>query len=141
MRYFTPRLLTGTVLKALGLWQRRPTVLVIDVEEGVRRFISETLERNGYEVIEAPDGEVALQLLLHQRVHLVYSDLATSVRNGVDSIRRMRRFFPNLKIVAMSSGIPTEVLDMSSLVGADAALAKPITVDLLVKTTRRLLAD
>jgi CheY-like chemotaxis protein len=111
------------------------------LEETVRRFLCETLRKDGYEVVEATDGQVAMKVLRQQRVHLVFSDLATSEQNGGATIRRIRKFFPDIKIVALSEGIPAEILKMSSLLGADAVLPKPIAVDLLLKTTRQLLAD
>jgi CheY-like chemotaxis protein len=129
------------MLEMLGLRRRRRIVLVIDIEQAVRTFVCETLEKDGYEVVEAPDGQSAMNLLRKQRIHLVFSDLVTSENNGVDTIRRMRKLFPDIKIVAMSGQIPAEVLQMSSLVGADAALPKPIPAELLLKTTHRLLAD
>ena len=136
----TPYLLTARILEVLGL-RRRRVVLVIDLEEAERTLIRETLRRNGYEVVETSDGPGAMAILTQRRVHLVLSDLATSENTGVETIRRMRRFFPDLKIIAMSGEIPAEVLQMSRLLGADAALPKPIDEELLVKTVRRLLAD
>ena len=140
MKYVKPQLLTARILEVLGLRQHCHIVLVIDLDEAARRFVCETLRKHGYEVMEASDVEAAMQVLRQHRVHLVFSDVATSEQHGVETIQRMRRFFPDIKIVAMSREIPAEVLKMCSFLGADAALAKPIAADLLLKTTRRLLA-
>jgi two-component system, cell cycle sensor histidine kinase and response regulator CckA len=141
LNYNTPHLLTAKILEVLGLRRRRRIVLVIDIEEAVRTFVCQTLGNDGYEVVEACDGQSAMTLLRQQQIHLVFSDLVTFENDGVDTIRRMRRLFPNIKIVAMSGEIPPEVLKMCSLLGADAALPKPIAVEVLLQTTHRLLAD
>ena len=50
-------------------------ILVVEDNAGLRRLIGIHLRRAGYEVSEAADGQAALDLLEHSRVHLIITDV------------------------------------------------------------------
>jgi len=103
-------------------------ILVIDDEEGVRRVICKVLVREGHEVIEAPDGKVALDLMQDKRPDLVICDMFMPGMDGVEVLRELRRDYPDLQVVAISGGAyrgTVELLDVAKGLGATAVIRKP----------------
>lgn len=108
------------------------TVLVIDDEEAVRSLLRQLLQRRGFAVIEARDGEEGLRCFHSQPVDLVICDLIMPRLNGVETILGLRRASPDVKIIAMSGGGRShaiELLKVAGDMGADHVLGKPFSID------------
>jgi len=119
-----------------------PRILVIDDIPAVRATWRDTLEEAGHDVIEAADGHKALSILSGETVDLVITDIFMPDKDGIETITEIRRVHPGLKIIAVS-GFAEEssspYLRIAQHLGADAALPKPVHIDLLVSTVARLL--
>lgn len=105
-------------------------ILVIDDEELVRTTIRMRLEQNGHEVVEAGNGDEGLATLERRPVDLVVTDIIMPEKEGIETIRAIRRRNPEVGIVAISGGGRTSPLDLLSAakkLGADQALRKPFT--------------
>jgi DNA-binding response OmpR family regulator len=118
-------------------------ILVIDDEEGVRDTICENLEVCGFEVIEAMDGEQGVQLIDPQDPpRVLITDIIMPRQEGLETIIKIRKSFPTVKVIAISGGGRTKTMDFLELakkLGADAVLAKPLDIDELETTVRRLI--
>lgn len=117
-------------------------ILVIDDEELVRMTVRQTLERRGHEVAEAVNGRAVLELQRTRPVELVITDLLMPEKEGIETIRDLKREYPDVKIIAMSGGGPvgnTSYLAMSQRFGADSTLIKPFGPQELLSTVERLL--
>ena len=64
-------------------------ILVVEDNAGLRRLIGIHLRRAGYEVSEAADGQAALDLLEHSRVHLIITDVMMPRLDGYGLIREL----------------------------------------------------
>ena len=103
-------------------------ILVIDDDEGVRRTISRILHRGGHEVLTAEDGGRGMDLFLSERPEIVITDFFMPEHEGAETIVRMRRANPRIKIIAISGGGQiggVEVLRIARSLGADEIIAKP----------------
>ena len=103
-------------------------ILIIDDEEQVRLYLRSILEPEGHEVVEAPDGKVGLQLYREEPVDLIITDVFMPEKEGLETIRELRREYPEVKIIAISGGGRTGNLDFLPLAktfGALRTLAKP----------------
>jgi CheY-like chemotaxis protein len=103
-------------------------VLIIDDEDAVRDAVRQILERAGYEVTEAADGRKGMVQLRQQPVDLVITDILMPEQEGIETIRVLRKEFPQIKILAISGGGRAgmfEVLPDAQLFGAHHTLAKP----------------
>jgi len=68
-----------------------PTILIAEDEVHIRRVMTMWLTRHGFEVLEAPNGAVALEVLRHQHVDLIVSDMNMPEMNGLTLIETVRR--------------------------------------------------
>ena len=119
-------------------------ILVVDDNEQMRRTLRRTLERAEHSVTEAADGRAALKLYVAQSPDLVITDIVMPEREGIETIREMRRMAPNAKIVAISGSDIGGTLDLlwtARELGADAALRKPFRAAELLEVVSALLAD
>ena len=109
-----------------------PRILIIDDDKQIRELVRLMLREEGYEGLEVTDGADALQACQGEEFDLVLCDIFMPGRDGLETIRGLRRAFPGLRIVAMSGGgwgyrRPTDVLRVARLMGAAAVLEKPFS--------------
>ena len=119
-----------------------PHILVIDDERPVRAVLRQMLEKEGYEVEEAPDGAVGIKLLHAQLYDLLITDLFMPEKEGIETMIAVRRHFPQVKIIAMSGGGRAGALDllpMAESFGALRTLAKPFERQELLAAVRAVL--
>jgi DNA-binding response OmpR family regulator len=117
-------------------------VLVVDDEPDVLLLCRLNLEQLGHEVIEAPNGQVALELVRERDPDLIVLDLMLPGIDGYDVLQRLRT-------EVASATIPVLVLTAKSLqadrdrtreLGAAAFVTKPFLPDELCATVERVLA-
>ena len=119
-------------------------ILVIDDEEQVRKTLHLILEQAGYEVIEAPDGSVGIELYRKNPTDLIITDLLMPDKEGLETIMEIRRDFPGAKIIAISGGGREGGLNFLSVaqkMGAAATLAKPFERKQLLDAVTKVLGN
>jgi len=120
------------------------TILLVDDELTVRMIYARLLKSKGYNVIEAENGQHALDTLHRQNVrdlHLIISDVSMPVMNGPEVISRVRDIFPDVKAILMS-GYAEDVLEDVhgdvDIKGID-FLTKPFALDVLATKVKTLI--
>jgi DNA-binding response OmpR family regulator len=119
-------------------------ILIVDDEELMREAVRIALEQDGHEVVEAENGDACLRLFSKERPDVVITDLIMPHKEGIETIRDLRRNYPDSKIVALSGrgGIALNAnLERARRVGADATLLKPCDFDELRETVRDLVSE
>jgi len=117
-------------------------ILVIEDDIHVKVMIQKTLERAGYEVIAASDGEEGLKLLRESPADLIITDLIMPRKEGLETIMELRRDNPDVKIIAISGGgrfEPESYLETAKQMGAARTFAKPFENKELVAAVQELL--
>ena len=115
------------------------TILVVDDEEIVRRFICDALELHSYRVLEAVNGLEALELCRHRHneIDIVLTDMTMPTMTGTELIERLAQEELQIAIVCMSGYAETSVLEHHTLPAVIEYLPKPFsTNDLLEKIAR-----
>ena len=79
-------------------------ILVIDDDHHILLMIKKMLERAGFEVDLAANGDEGLELFKKLSVDLVITDIIMPEKEGLETIREMKRLRSDLKIIAMSGG-------------------------------------
>jgi two-component system phosphate regulon response regulator PhoB len=113
-------------------------ILVVDDEETDRVILKAALESGGHLVLFASDGTSALDVCRRESIDLVVTDLAMPGGGGLRLIRELREAGDPVQILAVS-GRAREHLVLAEDYGADGTLFKPVQVDELLDTVRRLL--
>jgi len=113
------------------------TILIIDDEERIRALLRTTLEAAGYEVREAPNGRIGLELYRQRPTDLVITDILMPELNGLDLILALTRQFLHAKVIAISGvGGETNDLDVAILLGARRTFHKPFSMKRLLDAVR-----
>ena len=120
---------------------RPHTILVVDDEALVRHSLEAGLRQTGYQVLQAGDGDEALDVLEAWTVDLVLTDLAMPRRDGIETIIEIRRRFPDVKVIAGSGVFGGHYLEMARQLGAAAALTKPVRSEVLRQTVDEVLTS
>lgn len=117
-------------------------ILVIDDDWQMRKVINEILSQAGYEVENAANGEIGVNIHRQDPVNLVITDLIMPEKEGIETISELRHDFPELKIIAISGGGRTGVngyLSAAKTIGADRTLSKPFQLEQLLDAVKELL--
>jgi CheY-like chemotaxis protein len=119
-------------------------ILVIDDSSAARQYVRMALAGAGHAVIEAGDGQAGLALFHEQRPHLVITDLVMPVKDGIETIRELRKHDPEVAILAISGSSPAFAhlyLSAARKLGAHATLSKPFQATELCQAVERLLVS
>jgi DNA-binding response OmpR family regulator len=104
----------------------RRTVLVVDDEPMLRNLLSRLLRMEGYDVLEAEDGQAALDVVAQQQPDLVLLDVMMPTRDGLDVLSDLRRSSDVPVILVSALGEEADrVLGLK--MGADDYVVKPFS--------------
>lgn len=117
------------------------SILAVDDSGSMRQMVSFTLKSAGYDVIEAVDGNDALNKAKSAQVDLVVTDVNMPNKDGIDLIRDLRtlpayKFTPMLMLTTESS---MEKKQLGKAAGATGWIVKPFNPDQLLKTVQKVL--
>ena len=115
-------------------------ILIVEDETAVRMPLAHALQLKGHHVLEAANGEEALQIAstFTEDIHLLLTDMMMPGMNGFELWQRLVELFPAIKVLYMSgySGDIVEQLTLSSQVNL---LQKPFTLEQLAKKIQMVL--
>ena len=118
-------------------------ILVVDDDDKVRELICEALELHGHQVVAAGNGLCALESFGSGIFDVVITDIVMPEKEGLETIIELRGISPDVAILAISGGgsfAPGGYLKSALMLGADRALEKPFSLELLLETVDELLA-
>lgn len=120
------------------------TILIIDDEPMIRHLATRILDRAGYRALSAANGIQGVACFRRERPALVITDLIMPEREGIETIRHIRREGADTPIIAISGGTLTGTADflaMARELGATAILRKPFEPAELLLLVERCLGD
>ena len=120
----------------------KPRVLLVDDDEDVRHMTRVALTFEGFEVVEAADGDAGVAAVRAHGPDAVVLDVMMPGRDGLDVLRELRAepAHEALPVVVLTAKAGTASEQESWAAGATAYLTKPFTGAALAGTLRRLLA-
>jgi two-component system, chemotaxis family, chemotaxis protein CheY len=115
------------------------TILVVDDDETLRWVLFWVLTDEGYSVMEAPDGAVALARVHEATPSLILLDMRMPVLDGWEFARRYRALpGPHAPIICVTAAASAEdVATRAAQIGAAASLSKPFNLDELLALVGR----
>ena len=115
------------------------TILIIEDEEDVRKYINSLLLDQGYSVIEASDGIKALTLIEEKRPDLIVLDLGLPNISGESVLTDARKKYPDLPVIILTAKDTVTDIVKGFNLGADDYLVKPFKgEELLARIKARL---
>lgn len=124
-------------------------ILVIEDDAAQRELFKTALTGAGYDVFEAPDGQVGVAMFQQHPCDLILTDLFMPNEDGIETIFEIKSRHPEVCIIAISGGGrwaqsgasvgAQEPLDMATHFGADRTLKKPIKLQELLDMVADLL--
>ena len=114
-------------------------ILVVEDDAEMRSLLTDELLDEGYEVLQAVDGEDAASRLVQERFDLVITDVVMPRSGGLDLLSNVRKVYPNMPVILI-----TAFGDWSSLVkayeeGAFNYICKPFKIAELKDSVRKAL--
>ena len=115
-------------------------ILIVDDAAFMRMMIKDTLKKNGYEnLLEASDGEIAVQTYKTEKPDLVILDITMPNKNGLDALKEIIQIDPEAKIV-MCSAMGQESMVVEAIrSGARDFIVKPFKAERVLKTVQGIL--
>ncbi len=107
----------------------RPLILAADDDPDILTLITLSLERAGYEVETAGDGQAALELARTRPPAMAVLDLSMPIMNGLELTRALRAepATASIPIVILTAAVQSSDIDAAREAGADAHVKKPFS--------------
>ncbi|MGL5804859.1 MAG: hybrid sensor histidine kinase/response regulator, partial [Xenococcaceae cyanobacterium] len=131
---------TKTVVKTI----QAPTVLVVDDSAALRKTLALSLEKNGYQVLQAKDGREALeQMHKHSQINLVICDVEMPNMNGFEflGMRRKEAQLTRVPVAMLTSRSSEKHRGLATQLGANAYFTKPYIEQEFIGEIRKLLQN
>jgi DNA-binding NtrC family response regulator len=115
------------------------SILIVDDEEIIRESLSFILSKEGYRVVEAANGRIALDRIREDSFDLVLTDLEMPEMKGIELLENVGKFSPETLVVIITAygSIDTAIAALRQ--GAVDYILKPVEFDELLLKVRRLL--
>ena len=105
-------------------------VLVVDDERSMRELLSIVLRRDGYRVLVAENGKAAVDMLRHERIDVLITDIRMPEMTGVDVLREAKLIDPSIITIVMTAFASTDTaVDALRLGAADYVHKSPNAVN------------
>ncbi len=106
-----------------------PTILVIEDDDQGREMLRQMLEMAGYDVLDASDGAEGTKIYFESHPDLVITDIIMPYKGGLETIMKLKRENPGVKIFAITGGgrvVKADFLSIAKSVGAIRTFKKPL---------------
>ncbi len=114
-------------------------ILIVDDESDIRDVISILLKSNGFAVLEAPNGKLAVECVKNNpELDLVLLDVMMPEMNGIEAVRQIRTF-SNVPVLFLTAKTQEPDKEEAYKYGGDDYLAKPFSQNELVFKVRSLI--
>lgn len=117
-------------------------ILVIEDDLEMREMLKTMLEREGYDVLIAADGQEGFDVFSSEPTNLIITDILMPEKDGIDVIDYFHSNYPGVNIIAISGGGcvgPEDWLQLVKHMGVSYTFKKPFNRKELLKTVRELL--
>jgi len=120
------------------------TIMVVDDAPMIRELIKSVLEAEGFDVVEAADGEEAIRLFQDKEVDLSIIDIFLPKKGGLQVMGELIKSEKPHKFIAISGGEafnPEAIVELAKVFDVVDTFTKPIDTRKLVETVKNALAE
>jgi len=120
-----------------------PSILVIDDNDVFRSTTALWLKRHGFQVVEAANGKEGVRALDTMVPDLILTDILMPEQDGLETIQKVRKKHPHIRIIAMSGGLldgRVDFLPIAQKFGANHVMPKPFSGSELLLVIEKVMA-
>ncbi|MFT5068709.1 MAG: two-component system chemotaxis response regulator CheY [Candidatus Paceibacteria bacterium] len=117
-------------------------ILAVDDSASMRQMVVFTLESAGYDVVEAVDGQQALDIAKNESFDLVLSDINMPVMNGIELVKQLRQLeaYKYTPILMLTTETSSDRKMAGKGAGATGWVVKPFNPDKLLATIKKVIS-
>ena len=122
--------------------EQKQRILVVDDSEDMRELLQRLLERAGYRVVLAADGQASLTQAKLHHPDLILMDLSLPDMDGWEAVRHLRKMpeFGSIPIIAVTAHVSPQEEERAMAAGCTAHIGKPFDTRVLLQSIACLLA-
>ncbi len=117
----------------------KKTVLVVEDDAHVRQLLRDILEPENFEVVEAPEPEIALRLVAQMKVDLIITDRAMPGMSGIEFLKTLQEKKYRIPALMVSAWGEEKLWADAIQYGAQDYLLKPFNADDILRVVRKTL--
>jgi two-component system chemotaxis response regulator CheY len=117
----------------------KPKLLLVDDSALARRSMRSILESDGFDVVEAEDGMLALERYFLEKPDLVLLDLVMKGMYGLEVLTKLRQLDPSARVIVVSADVQDSSHQLVEEAGASAFINKPVERQPLLDAVRTVL--
>ncbi|MEW6109179.1 MAG: sigma-54 dependent transcriptional regulator [Nitrospirota bacterium] len=118
---------------------KKPVVMIVDDEEGIRQSLAGIFEDEGYEPVTASSGEEALRIAKESSPDIVLLDVWLTGIDGIQTIKELIENSPDIPVIMISGHANIELAVKATKIGAYDFLEKPLSMEKVLLTVNRAL--
>ncbi len=122
-----------------GIDNSKYKILVTEDEESVREIISWCLKENGYSVVTAENGKVALEKFKKDTFHLILSDIKMPQMTGIELLKEIKRIDSDMPVIMVTAVSDVNIALDALKNGAYDYVTKPFNLEELIIAVKRAL--
>lgn len=103
-----------------------PSLLITDDDRDFRETLSSVFEPRGFRIIQAGDGEEALDIVRREPVHLLLLDMHMPRLTGLETIRQLRTWHLELPCILISAALDGQIEAEAKAAKAFSVMSKPV---------------
>lgn len=119
-----------------GMAKTKATILITDDEKSIRNTLREILEFENYNIVEAENGEKALNAIKKGQIDLVILDIKMQGMDGIEVLERIKKIEPELPVIMISGHGTIKIAVEATKLGAFDFLEKPPDLNRLLISIR-----
>jgi two-component system response regulator (stage 0 sporulation protein F) len=116
-------------------------VLIVDDQFGIRILLTEVLQKEGYQTLQAANGPQALALAEEHHPDLVLLDMKIPGMDGIKILKRMKMKDPNIRVMIMTAYGELDMIQEAMDLGAINHFAKPFDIADIRKVVKDILME
>ena len=113
-----------------------PTLLITDDDEGFRETLRGAFEPRGFLTLAAGNGEEAIEIVHHEKVHLVLLDVHMPKLSGLETLQRLKQYRALLPCILLSAQLDDLIIEQAKLAQAFSVLSKSVTISQITNMVR-----
>jgi len=115
------------------------TILIVDDTQFIRMRVAKVLTQHGHTVVEAADGEQAVQVYRAAQPDAVVMDITMPVKDGIAALGEIRQFDPQARVIMLTALGQESMVLQAVRAGAKEYLRKPFNPESLIQALDKVL--